>query len=61
MTEIEDILKTTIEGTGDSDKHLMTLFSLVISLNAKNIIELGVRNGSTTLPLLLAAQYTGVK
>jgi predicted O-methyltransferase YrrM len=35
--------------------HELTLFSLAISLKAKTIVELGVRNGGTTLPLLMAA------
>tara|TARA_Y100000817_G_C16801982_1_gene520145 strand:- start:632 stop:1234 length:603 start_codon:yes stop_codon:yes gene_type:complete len=58
---VQNILCDTIKGTGDSDKHLMSLFSFIISLNAKNIIELGVRNGKTTLPLLLGAHYTNGK
>jgi len=45
-------------GKGDSDKHLLTLFSLSLSLDAKNILELGVRNGDTTLPFLLCAEQT---
>lgn len=52
---LEKILQKTLTGSGDSDKHLMTLFSIAVSINAKNILELGVRNGDTSLPLLLAA------
>lgn len=55
---LEKILEKTIIGSGDSDKHLMTLFSIAISINAKNILELGVRRGDTSLPLLLAASIT---
>lgn len=55
---VGDIIKTTLTGTGDSDKHLLTLFSLVVQLGARNILELGVRSGTTTLPLLLGAQLT---
>ena len=40
---------------GDSDLHLMTLFSLVLQTKAKNILELGVRYGDTSLPLTMGA------
>jgi predicted O-methyltransferase YrrM len=46
-------------GTGDSDGHLLTLFSLGISSRATTFLELGVRGGSTTLPLLSAAHKNG--
>tara|TARA_A100001015_G_scaffold321162_1_gene450509 strand:- start:5250 stop:5849 length:600 start_codon:yes stop_codon:yes gene_type:complete len=61
MTQLEKILTQTLTGKGDSDKHAMTLFSLVISLGAKNILELGVRHGDTTLSLLLGASYNNGK
>ena len=61
MSQLEKILTQTLTGKGDSDKHAMTLFSLVISLGAKNILELGVRHGDTTLSLLLGASYTDGK
>jgi predicted O-methyltransferase YrrM len=57
MNHIENILNTVINGKGDSDKHLLTLFSIALSTKSQNILELGVRSGSTTLPLLLAAKY----
>lgn len=53
------ILDATLLGAGDSDKHLMTLFSVALSCGSKNILELGVRNGNTTLPLLCAAKLNG--
>ena len=40
---------------GDSDLHLMTIFSIALEIKAKNILELGVRSGDTTEPLLCAA------
>lgn len=52
---ISDLITKTSTGSGDSDRHLMTLFSIALASKAKNIIELGVRGGDTTLPLLLAA------
>jgi len=53
---LEFIIDKTINGEGDSDSHLSTLFSLVIGSKGKNILELGVRNGDTTLPFLLGAK-----
>lgn len=55
---IETLIDKTLNGGGDSDKHLMLLYSMVIGSNAKNIIELGVRGGDTTLPLVLGAKKT---
>lgn len=58
-TEIlHSIIDKTLNGVSDSDQHLMTLFSLVLNIKAKKILELGVRFGDTTLPLLLAAKIT---
>jgi len=55
------LIDKTINGTGDIDAHLMTLFSLALSIKAKNMVELGVRLGHTTTPLLLAAQKLNAK
>ena len=54
--DINRLIDKTINGTGDIDAHLMTLFSIAISIKAKNIVELGVRLGNTTPPLLMAAE-----
>lgn len=59
MEHFKELIERVNIGKGDSDKHLLTLFSIILEIDAKNIIELGVRNGSTTLPLLLAANITG--
>lgn len=53
---IKEILKTAIEGTNDSDRHLMTIFSIALATEGKNYIELGVRGGTTTIPILEAAK-----
>jgi len=55
---IKGLINRTLNGGGDSDKHLMLLYSIVIGSNAKNIIELGVREGITTLPLVCGAKET---
>lgn len=61
MNNLELLLTQTKSWDGDSDKHSLTLFSLVVSLNAKNVLELGARNGNTTIPLLTAINETGGK
>lgn len=61
MHLIELLINKTLLGTGDSDKHLMTLFSLAISINSRNILELGTRKGVTTLPLLIAAKLKNAR
>jgi hypothetical protein len=58
---IEKLINKTLNGTGDSDSHLMTIFSIAISTKGKTFIELGVRNGDTTEPLLYAAKLCGAK
>ena len=57
MNYLSGIVEDVVSGKGDSDKHLMTLFSIALSTNSKKMLELGVRNGKTTLPLLVAAKY----
>lgn len=54
----KQLLNTVLTGTGDSDKHLLTLFSIALSIDAKSILELGVRGGATSLPFLMAAGLT---
>ena len=44
-----------MNGINDSDQHLMTLFSIPFGQKAKTILELGVRDGHSSVPLLLAA------
>lgn len=58
-TIFEEILNRTLSGEGDSDKHLMFLFSLVLQNNSKNILEIGVRHGCTSKPLILGASIVG--
>lgn len=56
MNNIKELIEKVKRGIGDSDRHLMSLFGIALGSKAKIIIELGVRNGDTTLPLLLAAK-----
>lgn len=45
----------------DTDQHGITLLAICCSIRAKNVLELGVRYGGTTRPLLKAMQITGGK
>jgi predicted O-methyltransferase YrrM len=56
---IESFIKKATTGTDDSDRHFITLYSIALASKAKIIIELGVRDGGTTLPLLTAANTNG--
>lgn len=51
----QSLINATLTGNKDSDRHLLTIFSLVLSIKAKRILELGVKGGNTTQALLLAA------
>ena len=48
-------------GRDTSTSFGMALFGLVISLKAKNVVELGVRGGGSAYPLLLGTYLTGGK
>jgi predicted O-methyltransferase YrrM len=56
---VSKYIETTRHGTGDSDRHVLPLFSLALASKGKVYLELGVRGGTTTLPLLLAAHLNG--
>lgn len=56
---MDEVLKQTLTGRGDSDRHALTLLSLVVSLKARNVLELGVRNGDTTRPIIEACKLVG--
>lgn len=58
---MNNLIEISLYGKGDSDAHLTTMFGIALSIRAKNILELGVRDGTTTLPLLMAAKMTGGK
>jgi predicted O-methyltransferase YrrM len=50
-----NFLNKTISGKNDSDQHLTTLFAITLQIKAKKILELGVRWGDTTEPMLAGA------
>ena len=57
MDILNKLINKTITSNGDSDRHLMTLFGIALGCKGKTYIELGVRNGDTTIPITLAAKY----
>lgn len=58
---MDKIIERSLNGTGDSDRHHLTLLGIGLSIGAKNILELGVRGGGTTEPLLQVANLTDGK
>ena len=56
---IKEHLEKSINGKNDSDRHLMTIFSIALATRGKNYLELGVRSGTTTRPILDAANLNG--
>ena len=55
----QHLLNQVKYGTQDSDRHVLTCFSMAMQIHAKKILELGVRTGNTTLPFLCAAKELG--
>ena len=56
---LEQLLFKVKHGHQDSDRHVMTCFSIALQIHARRILELGVRTGNTTLPFLCAAAELG--
>jgi len=52
---INSFINYNMNVLGDSDQHLLTIFSIALSCKGKTFLELGVRDGGTTTPILLAA------
>lgn len=55
----QHLLNQVKYGHQDSDRHVLTCFSMAMQIQAKKILELGVRTGNTTLPFLCAAKELG--
>jgi predicted O-methyltransferase YrrM len=49
------------EGRSSASAHGLMLFGIIASTNAKNVVELGVAQGGTTLSMLLATYASGGK
>jgi predicted O-methyltransferase YrrM len=56
---LDQLLFKVKYGHQDSDRHVMTCFSIALQIHARRILELGVRTGNTTLPFLCAARELG--
>jgi predicted O-methyltransferase YrrM len=56
-----DLISLTMKNQEDIDEHLLTLFSLTVSMKPKTIVELGVRTARSTYAFLSAASLTGSK
>jgi len=56
---LDQLLFKVKYGHQDSDRHVITCFSIALQIHARRILELGVRTGNTTLPFLCAAQELG--
>ena len=53
---VESLIDEAISGKGDSSRHLITLFATCLGSHSRNILELAVRRGDTTLGLIQAAK-----
>ena len=53
---IDSFISLSSTGKGDSDRHVMTLFAIALASKGKTYVELGVRDGTTTFPILAAAK-----
>jgi len=51
--------KPSNDGGTTHFEHVMTFFALALQMNAKKILELGVRQGGSTYPLLVASKILG--
>jgi len=61
INPIDLLTHLVVHGKGDIDEHLMTLFSLSISMKPCLILELGVRTARSTLPFLCACDIIDSK
>lgn len=59
QNHLMDLIQRVKYGIGDSDRHVLTLFSIALQMQARKILELGSRTGTTTLPFVLAAKELG--
>lgn len=57
--DFQHMLAKTKFGHDTTDKHQLTFFALAMSISARRILELGVRDGNSTVPWILAAKELG--
>lgn len=56
---LDFFIDKTLGPSGETEQHLMTMFSLVLSLRARNILDLGVGTGWSTMSFLVGAHFLG--
>jgi len=56
---INDFCDKALYGNLDSDRHIITIFSIALASKGKTFVELGVREGHTTEPLYEAVKLNG--
>ena len=56
LPHVNKFVNKVIDGKGDSDRHLISIFAMALASRGKNYVELGVREGHTTEPLYEAAK-----
>lgn len=52
-------LKTKNDGGAQYFEHVLTFFSIALQMKTKKILELGVRNGGSSYPFLVACKVLG--
>jgi len=55
MDVLDLFVKRCMNGAFSTDRHLLTLFAIALACKGKTYIELGVKSGNTTMPILTAA------
>jgi predicted O-methyltransferase YrrM len=63
MNYLQELLNRTLIKNFDAGtnnfEHVLTFFSIALQIRAKNILELGVREGGSTFPFLVASKELG--
>jgi len=59
MNAIHNIVNQTLFSNGDSDQLAAAIFGIALTTRGKRFLELGVRSGHTTIPLLEACRLMG--
>ena len=53
---VNKFVNKAIDGKGDSDRHLISIFAMALASKGETYVELGVREGHTSEPLHKAAE-----
>ena len=61
LPHVNKFVNKVIDGKGDSDRHLISIFAMALASKGETYVELGVREGHTTEPLYQAAWHNGGK